>query len=231
VSWLFVEPAGPEPFEHAVAAFEVDAVASANGGVTEGGSEERLADSDGPHDDGVVTGLDEAQRAQLRPDGVVVGDFGGVVPAIQGHGRVELGGAGAPVGAGGLASGDLVGEDELEELGVAHAAGLGEGETLGERVEAAAELHPAQQRSQFGGDCRRRHRAPPLARVAKCSGSRAKRPGTTTPGNDGCLAVFSVPRSNMRPISPTLTASCSRALAHATSTRSAPHFLTSPNRA
>jgi hypothetical protein len=48
----------------------------------------------GPHDDGVVAGLDEAQRAQLVPGGVAGGDFGGVVPAVQGHDRVESGGAG-----------------------------------------------------------------------------------------------------------------------------------------
>ena len=94
-----VEPAGPEPFEEPVAAFEVDAVAAADGGVAEGGGEERLADADGSHDHGVVAAVDEPQRAQLVPDGVVVGDLGGVVPAVQGHRRVEPGGAGAPVGA------------------------------------------------------------------------------------------------------------------------------------
>ena len=90
-----------------------------------------------------VAGVDEAQRAQLGPGGAVVGDLGGVVPAVQGHGRVETRSAGAPVGRGGLASGDLVGEDELEELGVAHLVGGGECEPFGEGVEAAAELDPA----------------------------------------------------------------------------------------
>ena len=161
-----VEPAGPEPFEEPVAAFEVDAEAAADGGVAEGGGEEGLADPDGAHDHGVVAGLDEAQRAQLVPDGAVVGDLGGVVPAVQGHGRVEPGGAGTPVGGGGLAAGDFVGEDELEELGVAHAAGVGEGEPFGEGVEAAAELHPAQQRLELGGDGRRGHRRPVLRRSA-----------------------------------------------------------------
>ena len=62
-----VEPAGPEPFEEPVAAFEVHAVAAADGGVAEGGGEERLADTDGSHDHGVVAGVDEPQRAQLVP--------------------------------------------------------------------------------------------------------------------------------------------------------------------
>ena len=122
-----VEPAGAESFEEPVAAFEVDAVAAADGGVAEGGGEERLADPDGAHDHGVVAAVDEPQRAQLVPDGAVVGDLGGVVPAVEGHRRVEPGGAGPAVGGGRLAAGDFVGEDELEELGVAHAAGLGEG--------------------------------------------------------------------------------------------------------
>ena len=190
-----VEPAGAESFEEPVAAFEVDAVAAADGGVAEGGGEEGLADTDGSHDHGVVAAVDEPQRAQLVPDGVVVGDLGGVVPAVQGHGRVEAGGAGAAVGGGGLAAGDFVGEDELEELGVAHAAGLGEGEAFGEGVEAAAELDPAQQRPQLGGDRRRgssrhlRRRGAGDGEVAGVAGEPAgDRP---CPGSDGWIVVVS----------------------------------------
>ena len=83
-----VEPARSESFQQAVAAFEVDADATADRGVAEGGGQEGLADADGSHDDGVVAGVDEAQGAQLVPDGAVVGDLGGVVPAVEGHGRV-----------------------------------------------------------------------------------------------------------------------------------------------
>ena len=75
------------------------------------------------------------------------------------HRGVEPGGAGSQVGGGGLAAGDFVGEDELEELGVSHAAGVGEGEAFGEGVEAAAELDPAQQRLELGSDRRGGHRA------------------------------------------------------------------------
>lgn len=92
-----VEPAGSEAFEEPVAAFEVHASPPTDGGVSEGGSEERLADPNGSHDDGVVAGVDEPKRAQLGPSGPVVGDVGGAVPMIEGHGRVEPGGAGPPV--------------------------------------------------------------------------------------------------------------------------------------
>ena len=51
----------PESFQQDVGSFEVDGVAAANGGVAEGGGQERLADSDGSHDEGVVAGVDEAQ--------------------------------------------------------------------------------------------------------------------------------------------------------------------------
>lgn len=84
-----VEPAGPEPLEEPVAAFEVNAVAATHRRVAEGGGQERLADPDGSHDHGVVAAVDEPQRAQLVPDGVVVGDLGGVVPAVHGHRRMS----------------------------------------------------------------------------------------------------------------------------------------------
>ena len=74
---------------------------------------------------------------------MVVGDLGGVVPTVEGHRRLEARGPGATVRAGGLASGDFVGEDEFEELGVTEPAGPGQREAFGERVEAAAELHSA----------------------------------------------------------------------------------------
>jgi hypothetical protein len=111
---------------------------------------------------------------------------------------------------GGLAAGDLVGEDELEELGVAHAGGVGEREPFGERVEAAAQLHPVQQSLELWSEGRRVHRACPARSgclMAKCSASRANRPAITVPGNAGWIALGSVPRSSMRPINPTLTTS------------------------
>ena len=56
-----VKPAGAEPLEKPVAAFEVDAEAPTHGGMAQGGGEDRLADPDGAHDHSVVPGFDEAQ--------------------------------------------------------------------------------------------------------------------------------------------------------------------------
>ena len=61
-----------------VSAFEVDAVAAAHGDVSEGGGEERLADPDGSHDQHVVGGVDEAERAQLVPE---LAAYGGIFVA------------------------------------------------------------------------------------------------------------------------------------------------------
>ena len=71
----------------------------------------------GPRIRDVVAGVDEAQGAQLVEDLVVVVDLGGGVPVLQCHVGVEAGGAGSEAGRGGLSAGDLIGEDELEELG------------------------------------------------------------------------------------------------------------------
>jgi hypothetical protein len=68
--------------------------------------------------------------------------FGGVVPAVEGHGRVETGAAGPPVGGGVFPAGDLVGYDQFEKLGMSHAGGVGEGESFGKGVEAPAQLDP-----------------------------------------------------------------------------------------
>ena len=45
--------------------------------------------------------------------GPVEADLGGVVPVLQAHVGVQAGGAGSKRGRGGLAAGDLVGEDQL----------------------------------------------------------------------------------------------------------------------
>jgi len=136
--------------QHPVAALEVHAVAAAHRGVTEGRGQERLAHTDRAHDDDVVSAVDEAQRAQLGPGLVVVGDGRGVVPVLQAHGGVQPRRAGPKGRRAGLAPGDFVGQDELEELGVAHAARSGQGQALRQGVEGAAELDPAQQRLELG---------------------------------------------------------------------------------
>jgi hypothetical protein len=65
----------------------------------------------------------EAQGEQLVEDVVVVADGGGGVEVLQPHCRVQAGGAGAALRGGGFPAGDLVGQDELEELGVGQLAG------------------------------------------------------------------------------------------------------------
>ena len=168
---------------------------------------------------------------------LVVGDLGWCVEVLQAHGGVEAGGAGAPLGGGGVAAGDLVGEDELEELGVAQVAGPGQGEPLGEGGEQLAELDPAQQRPQLGGDDRRgrAHAAPPAVSwpgaagrwpVAKWAASRANRGGVCrgTAARPCGSCWSSVARSSIRPISGTLMASASSARAQARLDRPRPPF-------
>ncbi len=71
---------------------------------------------------------------------MVVADGGGGVPGVQAHAGVEAGGAGAQARGLGLAAGDLVGQDQFEEVGVGHFLLPGEGEPVGQGVEHLAEL-------------------------------------------------------------------------------------------
>jgi len=144
-SWLLSKPGGFQALEQLAGTLEVDAVALPDRGVAERGGDEGLADSDWAHDERVAGVGDEAQQEQLVEDLPVVGDAGLVVEVLQPHGRVQAGGAGAPFGGGGVAAGHLVGEDQLQELGVAEVAGAGQGEPLGEGGHQLAELDPAQQ--------------------------------------------------------------------------------------
>ena len=56
-----VEPGGAEALEELVGPFEPDRVPAADGGVAEGGGDERLADADRAEDQGVVGVVDEAE--------------------------------------------------------------------------------------------------------------------------------------------------------------------------
>ena len=157
--------------------------------------------------------------------GSVEADLGGGVPVLQAHVGVESGGAGPQGGGGGLAAGDLVGEDQLEELGVAQFLGLGQRQPFGEGVEAAAQLDlragPSSARPRCCG-CRGGHAAIHRSALSAASGfrrrkrkssaGRAKR-GEQQPALDGDLrrCGASVARSIIRPISPTLNASASAA--------------------
>ena len=184
---------------------------------------ERLADPDRTQDQHVVAGVDEAQRAQLVADRLVEGDLGGVVPVLEAHVGVEAGGPGPQRGRGGLAPGDLVGEDELQELGVAHGAGLGQREAFGEGVEAAAQLDAPQHALQLGGDvgagavmphrplwwplCSDRHRSvsgPGLAGGRSARGAGEPGGGAVGLARRVGFGALSVARSIIRPMSGTL---------------------------
>jgi len=95
---------------------------------------------------------DECRDRQFAEDVLVVGDLRALVPRVERHRRVESGVAGAELRGGYVASSDFVGEDELQELVVRELLLRSEGEPLGQGVEAAAELHAAQQALEFRGD-------------------------------------------------------------------------------
>jgi hypothetical protein len=110
--------------------------------VSERGGQVGLADPDRPENAGAAGIVEEPQRAQLVPELAVEPDTGVGGEGLQAHGGVELGGAGAQLGRGAVAAVDLVGEHELQELGVAEVLGAGQREPLGQGVQAAAELDP-----------------------------------------------------------------------------------------
>src|SRR5680860_481470 len=162
-----------------------------------------FADPDGSEDERAVAALDEPQGDQLAPQRPVVADRRVAVPRLQCHGLVEPGGRGAPRPPGSTRPVDLVGEDELEERGVAELARPGEREPLWQGVEGLAELEPAQQLAQLwrhrrgrrGG--RGRHPATSWASprsTANSSASRANRPAkTVTSGRGGSTDAEDLP--------------------------------------
>jgi hypothetical protein len=77
---------------------------------------------------------------------VVEADRGGVVPGLQLHLRVQVGGLGASGGGLAVAAGDLVGQQHLQEVVIRQPVRPGQGESLGEGVEQLAEPEPAHQR-------------------------------------------------------------------------------------
>ena len=95
----------------------------------------------------------------------------------------------APGGRGGVAAGDLIGEDDAEELGVAQLVGLRQRQPFGERVDELTQLEAAQRRDQIG----RVERGCDGHRVtsrpaAKWAGSRANRPTITLSGTGSAAA-------------------------------------------
>ncbi len=226
VSWLLSRRLARRRLSNTAVRQNDDAVAPAHGRVTEGGGHEGLADPDRAHDHHVVAGVDEAQRAQLVPDLAVEVDLGRPRPSARGTMSGSRPCAAGPQGGrGGLAPGHLVGEHELQELGVAHVPRLGQREALGEGVEAAAELDgwrsTVLSSAEMSGGGRAHADAPAVVASAprsvpsaglwvhrlcweKCESRR--RAGRSAPVSrralDGQrLDPDSVPRSSMRPMS------------------------------
>ena len=105
--------------EELVGPLEVHADAPSHGGMAEGSGYEGLADPDRSERQHVVGVLHEAKRGQLRPQSTVVADLGGIVLGLENHGGVQVGGPGPQPGRGAVPAVDLVGQHELQELGVA----------------------------------------------------------------------------------------------------------------
>jgi len=78
----------------------------------------RFPDADGTKDQSAVRSVGEPQRDQFVPQLLVVADCGGAVPGVEPQGRVEPCGPGAERRGLGFATADLVGKDELQEVGV-----------------------------------------------------------------------------------------------------------------
>ena len=230
-----------------VGAFEVHAVAAADGGVAEGGGEEGLADPDGAEDQRVVAGVDEAQRAQLVPDCAVVGDLGGVVPVLEaswrGRGRRR-----GPAGRREVVSRRVTSSASTSSKNSAWARSLvlararrsgrvsrqrpsltrrsralSSGVTAGAGVVMPHRLDPA---SSLVAD---RRSGSGFAGEARRVASDAVRPAGSAAS--AVVACFGGPFDHAGRSSPTLNASASSAWAQAASTRSGPHRLTRPNRA
>ena len=92
------------------------------------------------------------RRVQLVPELAVEVDRGGVVPELQAHGRVEMGGAGAQIATDAVATSDLVGEHELQEVLVGQLLLAGELEPLGQSLQDGRELETAEHLAELGRD-------------------------------------------------------------------------------
>jgi hypothetical protein len=86
--------------------------------VPERGREVGLADSDGAEDQCPAGIVAEPQRAQLRPELAVEPGWGVGAEGFQSHAGVEFRGAGTQLGGGPVAAVDLIGEQQVQEVGV-----------------------------------------------------------------------------------------------------------------
>ena len=133
-----------EGFEHVVGGGSDDGVLSGACDVGDGVCEEGLAHTDGADNDRVVMSLDEAEGDELIKKVLIEGDFGRGIPPFEAKVGIEVCLLGTKGGGLGVAAGDLVREDEQEEILVRHLLLASEGQALGESVEKFGKLESAE---------------------------------------------------------------------------------------
>lgn len=79
--------------------------------------------------------LDEAQRDELGPQVAVEANLGVILPSVQRHGGIEPRGLCASLTGGAVAARDLIGEHDLEEVQMGHAALPGQRDPFGQGVQ------------------------------------------------------------------------------------------------
>jgi hypothetical protein len=115
---------------------------------------------------------------------------------------------------------------------VAHATGLRERETFGERVEAAAQLHPAQQSLELWSDGERAHRLPRTVLDGEVLGVAGEPPGDHRAGQRWLeRGVFGAAFEHAADQPDVDDLVVERAGARRVNARAAPHFFTRPNSA
>ena len=116
-----------------VGGHEADAVPGADGGVAERLGEEALADADGADEQDVLAAVEELQRAGGVEEAAVEPDLCRPVEVLESAELLEasLAQLQPPV----VAAAHLVGEDDLQEVGVVEPLAPGEGDALGQGVE------------------------------------------------------------------------------------------------
>ncbi len=134
-------------------------IAVTAGDVAEGLRDEGLADADGPEDDDVAMGLEEAKARQLGEHALVEAHLRRLVPRLEAHPRIEARLAGTQIGSDVVAPRDLVGEDEQQEIVKRHLLLVGEHESLGERVCDASELEALERADELRVEDGRRGRS------------------------------------------------------------------------
>lgn len=99
-----------------------------------------------------MSGFGERQGAQVREKHPVIAEVRGVVPGFQAHRGVQVGPGGAQGRGAGVAAGELIGDQQLQERGVAHLLVPGQHEALGQGVLEPGELQVPQDPLQIGAD-------------------------------------------------------------------------------